>query len=286
MGWGMKVVITGGSGLLAQSVIAELEQYDHQVLALDRRPHPTNHKPAWTGDLSQPGVLFEAFHGAGGVVHLAAYAAPNKASDCDTFNTNVTITYNVLKAAQSMGVKRVVVASSIAAYGYLYGAGDAVPCYLPIDELHPCRPTDPYGLSKVVGECIADSFALGSSMQIVSLRFPGINYDPEFKLLRKRMVEPAARRSGFWSYLDARDAALACRLGLETDLPGHRVFNVAAPTTSMLEPTAELIGRFLPGVREIRPKENARWSGVDSSRAEKEFGFRARHLWESSAEKQ
>ena len=46
-------------------------------------------------------------------------------------------------------------ASSTAAYGYIYGAADAVPDYLPVDEDHPCRPTDPYGLSKVVGERIA-----------------------------------------------------------------------------------------------------------------------------------
>jgi nucleoside-diphosphate-sugar epimerase len=278
----MKVVVTGGSGLLAQSVIAELTQHGHEVLALDQRPHPANYKPSWVVDLSEPGALFEACHSAGGLVHLAAFAAPNKATDCNVFNTNVTITYNALKAAQTMGVGRVVLVSSTAAYGYLYGADDAVPDYLPIDETHPCRPIDSYGLSKVVSERIADSFAAASDLQIVSLRFPGINFDPEFKLLRKRMDDPAARRSGFWAYLDVRDAASACRLALEAVLPGHRVLNVAAPTTSMPEPTEELIRRFLPGVIDIRPKGNARWSGVDSSRAERELGFGARYLWESS----
>jgi nucleoside-diphosphate-sugar epimerase len=278
----MKVVVTGGSGLLAQSVIAELTQHGHQVLALDQRPHPTKYKPSWVADLSEPGALFEAFRGAGGVVHLAAFAAPNKVTDCTTFNTNVTITYNALKAAQSMAVGRVVLVSSTAAYGYLYGAEDAIPDYLPVDEEHPCRPTDSYGLSKVVSERIAESFAAASDMQIASLRFPGINFDPEFTLLRKRMDDPAGRRSGFWAYLDARDAALACRLALETDIAGHRVFNVAAPTTSMREPTNELIRGFLPGVSDIRPKGNPRWSGIDSSRAERELGFGARYLWDSA----
>jgi nucleoside-diphosphate-sugar epimerase len=282
----VKIVVTGGSGLLAQSVIADLVQHGHEVLSLDQRPHPTGYKPAWVADLSEPGALFEACHGAGGVVHLAAFAAPGKATDCTVFNTNVTLTYNVLKAAQTMGVKRVVQLSSIAAYGYIYGPADAVPDYLPIDESHPSRPTDPYGLSKVVSERIADSFATCGGMQIASLRFPGITFDPEFKLLRKRMDDPGPRRSGFWAYLDSRDAATACRLALEADMSGHRVFNVAAPTTSMREPTEDLIRRYLPGVTDIRSKDNARWSGVDGSRAERELGFRARYLWDSPAQKQ
>lgn len=277
----MKVVVTGGSGLLAQSVIAELTQQGHCVLALDRSPHPEQYRPSWTVDLADPSALFEACYGADGIIHLAAHAAPNKTTDCHLFNTNVVTTYNVLKAAHIMGVERVVVSSSIAAYGYIYGAPDAVPDYLPIDEAHPSRPTDPYGLSKVVGERVADSFAAGSDMRIASLRFPGVTFDPEFKLLKKRIADPGMRRSGFWAYVDARDAATACRLALEADIAGHRVFNIAAPSSSMREPTVELVRRYLPGVADIRAKSNPRWSGVDSTRAEEELGFEARYLWEN-----
>ncbi len=155
-----------------------------------------------------------------------------------------------------------------------------MPDYLPLDEDHPSRPTDCYGLSKVVGERIADSFACAGGMRIASLRFPGVTFDPAFGRLRERMADPGARRSGFWAYIDARDAASACRLALEADIAGHRVFNVAAPTTSMEEPTEELIARFLPGVTDIRAKSETRWSGIDSSRAEKELGFSARFRWE------
>lgn len=275
----MKIVVTGGSGQLGQAVLAELASHGHEVLNLDRRAHPGGH-PSLTVDLCAPDSLFEPCRGAGAIVHLAAFPAPGLVSDGETFNANVAITYNVLKAAAEVGVERVVLVSSTAAYGYIYGAADAVPDYLPLDEDHPSRPTDPYGLSKVVGERIADSFAAAGAMRIASLRFPGVTFDPAFGRLRERMADPGARKSGFWAYIDARDAACACRLALDADIAGHRVFNVAAPTTSMEEPTGELIRRFLPGVTDIRAKSEPRWSGVDSSRAEKELGFSARFRWE------
>ena len=276
----MKYVVTGGSGLLGRAVIAELTEHGHEVLSLDRQPHPGGHRPSWTVDLTRPESLYPACRGAAGVVHLAAFAAPGKATDCETFNTNVSITYNVLQAASDMGVPRVVLTSSTAAYGYIYGAAEASPDYLPADEAHPSRPTDPYGLSKVVAERIADGFAASGDMRITSLRFPGISFDSDFRLMKQRMADPGARRSGFWAYIDVRDAAASFRLALEAELDGHRVFNVAAPTTSMREPTEELVRAYFPATTDIRAGSDPRWSGIDSTRAEQELGFCAQYRWE------
>ena len=41
-------------------------------------------------------------------------------SDSETFSNNVTATYNVLKAAGDLGVPKVVIASSTAAFGFIY----------------------------------------------------------------------------------------------------------------------------------------------------------------------
>ena len=80
--------------------------------------------------------------------------------------------------------------------------------------------------------------------------------------------------------MDARDAALACRLGLESDISGHEVFNIAAPTSRMRESTDDLIRRFLPGIKTIKEDLTGNWSGLDSSKAETFLGFRAQHVWE------
>ncbi len=138
----MKVVVTGGSGLLGQQVITELAAAGHDLLNLDRKPHPDGFRPTWVADLRSEGSLYQAFAGAGGVIHLAAHIAPGLAPDSDTFNDNVMLTYNVFKAASDMGVARVVFASSIGAYGYLYGPVGTAPDRLPVDETHRCIPVD------------------------------------------------------------------------------------------------------------------------------------------------
>lgn len=65
------------------------------------------------------------------------------------------------------------IASSTAAFGFIYAKNLWAPDYLPLDESHPSKPQDSYGLSKVVGEQIADSIATAHEvMTISSLRFP------------------------------------------------------------------------------------------------------------------
>ena len=279
----MKVVITGGSGALGQQVIAELAAAGHEPFNLDQKAHPSGFRPTCIADLRNEGSLYQAFIGADAVIHLAAHIAPGLVPDSTTFNDNCALTYNVLNAASGVGIKRVIIGSSIGAYGYLYGPVGETPEYLPIDESHRCIPVDPYGLSKLVGERIADSFCTSGRMTAVSLRFPGINYDPTFQRIRGFMADPANRQRGFWSYVDVRDAARGCRLALETLLQGHHVFNMAARNSNMREPTVQLVKRFFPRLKDVRRESVTNWSGIDSSKAEQMLGFRAEHMWEGIA---
>lgn len=152
-----KIVVTGGSGRLGQQVITDLLSHGYEVLSLDRVPPPKKRCVSWMTDLCRPGDLYQALHGAYGVVHLGAHQAPNLVPDSETFSNNVTASYNVLKAAAHLGVKKVVMASSTAAFGFIYARRPWTPDYLPLDENHPSKPQDPYGLSKLVGEQIADA---------------------------------------------------------------------------------------------------------------------------------
>ncbi len=276
----MKVVVTGGSGRLGQHLIRDLLEHGYDVLSLDRVAPQTKLCASWIADLRSSGDLYEALRGADGVAHLGAYQAPNLASDSETFSNNVSATYNVLKASAGNGVKRVVLASSVAVYGFLYAARIWPPEYLPLDENHPCRPQDPYGLSKLVGEQIADSFASSSDIAVASLRLPGINFDLSYRSFPERWKNPEAKLGGFWSYIDARDAATAFRLALQARLNGHRIFNVGAPTSTMKEPTRELIRRYFPEVKKIKEGFEENWSGMDSSKAGRELEFKTRHAWE------
>jgi nucleoside-diphosphate-sugar epimerase len=276
-----KIVVTGGSGQLGQHVIRELLDHGYETLSLDRVEPPAKLCPTSIADLTRYEDVRAALKGAGGVVHLGAYQAPGLAPDSETFTNNVTAVYNLLHAAAAIGVRRVVLASSTAAFGFLYAPKPFLPDYLPLDEKHPCKPQDPYALSKVVGETIADSFASFHEISIASLRFPGVHFDLSYRSFAERWQDPGAKLGRFWSYIDARDAAAASRLALEADLRGHQIFLAAAPTSTVPEPTDELVRRYFPGVKKSQAHLKGNWSGVDSSKARELMGFQARHVWEN-----
>jgi nucleoside-diphosphate-sugar epimerase len=280
-----KVVVTGGSGRLGQFVIRDLLAHGYQVLSLDRVAPREKLCPSWLADLCRSGDLFEALRNAYGIVHLGAYQAPNLAPDAETLSNNVSATYNVLHAAAGMGVKKVVIASSTAAFGFIYATKLWAPEYLPLDEHHPSKPQDSYGLSKVLGEQIADSIvSVNTHMTISSLRFPGVNFDLSYESFKERWRNPASRANGFWTYIDARDAATTCRLALEAQFKGHQVFIASAPKNCMIQPTLELVKKYLPKGAKIKKVAGTHWSCVDSSKARRVLGFKPQHLWQDHLE--
>ena len=277
-----KVVVTGGSGRLGQFVIRELLARRYQVLSLDRVLPREKLCVSWLVDLCQPGDLFEALRDAFGVVHLGAYQAPNLAPDAETLSNNVTATYNVLRAAADMGVKKIVMASSTAAFGFIYATRLWAPEYLPLDERHPSKPQDSYGLSKVLGEQIADSMvSVHPELTVSSLRFPGVNFDLSYESFRERWRNPRSRTSGFWTYIDARDAATTCRLALEAKFHGHEVFIASASLNCMIQPTRQLVREFLPKGVPIKKVSGTHWSCVDSAKARRVLGFKPEHVWQN-----
>lgn len=290
----MKVVVTGACGVIGRHLAVELESRGHAVTGIDLlapvTPAAGHFVTADLGDIEQ---VDRVMKGAEAVVHMAripfpytadgydaamrTWRKPDHAGDAVLFNRNFTMTCNVIAAARAAGVRKIVVGSSFAAYGLYYPSRPLQPAYLPIDEAHPLLADDPYGLTKLLGEHLADAVAASTGIQIASLRFPGVSRENLHSIARQR--DPMARGiGGLWTYIDARDAATACRLALEADFGGHEAFNICAPTTFMNTTTDELLRRYLPNVhcRKTFPEPN--WAGYDSSKAETMLGFKARHL--------
>jgi nucleoside-diphosphate-sugar epimerase len=291
----MKVVLTGGAGRLGPHAIRELLSHGHQVLCLDAVAPAEKLCPHVVLDLSAVEELRALFAGADGVLHLArkrfpytenGYDAQSRSwssndvwGDAERFAENVAMANNVLTAAWEAGVKKIVCGSSLAVYGLYYPLRPRFPDYLPVDEEHPRRPEDPYGLSKLVGEKLCDSFARKSGIQIASMRFAGIAAEAQIAVLLQRRKEPLCRGIGaLWSYINVRDAAVACRLALEADFSGHEAFNICAPRTYMDTPTMVLVQAYLPEVKQIRADLRGPRSGYDTGKAERLLSFSAVHL--------
>ena len=91
-----------------------------------------------------------------------------------------------------------------------------------------------------------------TGMQIVSMRLGNVIAPDMYVNFPAFIHNSFKRKHLLWSYIDARDAATACRLAIEADNLGYVEINVASNETSMDIESAELIAREYPEVKDIR----------------------------------
>lgn len=145
------VVVTGGLGFIGRHVVRALLCLGKAVTVVDNDATAPK-VPLEAGvslrraDVRYPDQVEEALVGAELVFHLAGNSS-GTVSVLDPrfdFEANASGTFNVLEAARSVGVRRLVYVSSASVYG--------VPQRFPMPEDHPTRPFVPYGASKLAGE--------------------------------------------------------------------------------------------------------------------------------------
>lgn len=265
-----RVAVTGGSGAIGGFILRELRQNGCAVTNFDltKSAEPGVHTVQL--DASNFGDAVSCLRGYDGIVHLAAVSRPGQMSGHRMFAINVQSTFNILEAAVVLGIKRVVLASSLNAVGMAFNLQPNV-AYIPIDEAHPCRPDEPYGLSKLLGELTADSFARRyPDMTISSLRLPAVMTPEAF-----RRFDPAAAYlpRSLWAYADVREIARSVWLALSAGWRGHEVFMIAAGDTACESPSRELAARYYPGI-ELRRDFSGRESMLDASKAQRLLGWR------------
>jgi nucleoside-diphosphate-sugar epimerase len=280
------VLVTGGSGRLGRFVVAELRPH-YRVSVLDRpEALPAPDVPADILDLP---ALDRALRGRDAVVHLAAIDASVPAAPAAIFDTNVRGTWNVLEAAQRNSVRRVVVCSSVSALGVDFTNPGLLPLYLPIDEDHPLRPVQAYGLSKQLGEDIGRSFARRGPMVITCIRPAWIMFPETLAWLAGHLRSapdhaPAPEPLPLLrSYVAPDDVARAVRLALERPGPAFATYFITARDTFEPRPTLEHLRDtygVLPEIRKPeRYRENPRASAYDTARAHEELGWAPSGSW-------
>ena len=168
----MTVLVTGGAGFIGSHSVELLLSEGRSVRVLDnfssgqRQNLPTHpHLEILEGDIRQFDTVKKAMEGVSHVLHLAAQVSVQASLDNPpvSCSTNILGFVNVLQAARSWGVGRMVYASSAAVYGR--------PTHVPISETDECRPISPYGLEKQVNDQYAALFREGFDLSLLGLRY-------------------------------------------------------------------------------------------------------------------
>lgn len=173
----MNILVTGGAGFIGSHLVRQLLALGHEVTVLDNlstgaRDHlPANGFVFWELDDRAPEtrarIMGEHFDA---IVHLAGQTMVDVSIRDPHFDAseNVMGTVNVLEAARLSGVKRVIFASTAAAYGNVEAR------LLPLREDLPLEPLSFYGLTKVMVEHYLALYHALYGLDYVVLRFANV----------------------------------------------------------------------------------------------------------------
>ena len=271
------IAVTGGSGKAGRATIKELLSAGYAVRNIDMHAPAEQLCEFQRTDLNHLGETIEAMHGCDAVVHLAANPDPRGRTEEVMFRSNTGSTYNVFRAAQVLGMPRVVWASSETVLGLPFERRP--PAQAPVNE-ETIAPESSYALSKLISEEMARQFASWSGATYVGLRFTNIMEQHDYARFAGWQDDPTQRQWNFWAYVDARDVAQACRKSLVAPLTGAEVFVIAAADTCMNRTNAELMAAYFPAVA-IAPGTGSHDSLLSIAKARRLLGYEPQHSWRS-----
>jgi nucleoside-diphosphate-sugar epimerase len=247
---------------------------------------------AITTDVTNYHKTRDALAGVDAVIQLAGMPWPGDGV-FEAHNTNVVISYNIFRAAAELGIHRVAAASSVNAIGLVFNRERHFD-YLPLDEQHPCRPDEPYGLSKqsvLIWLCQHDM--LNCEIRILEMQADAMcRRYPHMRIASLRLSwsvperETAQGKGGdrstdLWGYVQRDSGASAFLLAIAepSSLPtgwkaGHEAFFIVSPHSSSDTSFEEMHWRAYPSVPiKTLPSERA-WTGFfDCSKAERILGW-------------
>ena len=179
-----KILVTGADGFIGSHLVESLVHLGYNVKAftlynsfnkwgwLDSLDKSVlSEIEAFAGDIRDPYGVKNAMEGCDTVLHLAALIAiPYSYHSPDTYiDTNIKGTLNVLQAARSLNVERIIHTSTSEVYGTAR--------FVPITEEHPLQGQSPYSASKIGADQLAYSFYTSFELPVITIR-PFNTYGP------------------------------------------------------------------------------------------------------------
>jgi GDP-L-fucose synthase len=288
---GAVVVVTGGSGFLGRRVVAALEQRGCAAI----------HSPrSATYDLREKSQVIRLYEDTRPdvVIHLAAVVGgigANRAHPGKFFYENLVMGVETLEQARRFGVKKFVGIGTICAY----------PKFTPVpfreDDIwngYPEETNAPYGLAKkmllVQSQAYRQEYGMDAIHLLpVNLYGPGDNFDPETSHVIPAMITKMeeARIAGrdevvLWGdgsptreflYVDdAAEGVVRATESYDGDAPVNLGSGNEVPIKQLASQIAQATG-FTGRITWDTTKPNGQpRRGLDTTRAERAFGFRAR----------
>ena len=258
----MKILVTGGAGLIWHNVMQILERQGHQNLIIDNYNN-------YGGSLSQGELVYLAQErnklfrspmrkidildypsldktlrdfGAETVIHLASYPRQKAVNYAPGHAARVMCEglTNVLESASRNGVQRFVFVSSSMVYGDFEDD---------VREDAECRPQGQYGIWKLMGESLVKDYCRKTGMTYTIIR-PSAVYGPLdvgdrviSKFLILAMRGEAITVNGANETLDftyVKDAAEGIAAAAQSEATANRTYNITKSHSKTLLAAAEL----------------------------------------------
>ena len=285
----MNFAVTGGAGFIGSHIVKYLVGEGHDVTVADNlsRGSMSNLEDVQDQidfiriDICEYDRLKKILCNMDGIFHQAAlaYIPGSYENENEYRRVNVTGTENVFRIGLEHGV-RVVYASSSTVYGNGYG--------IPIKEDSSRKPLNPYGMTKLEAEFVAERYAQRGA-QIISLRYFNVvglgrkqaysGVIPRFLDRLKEGRSPIIYGDGsqIKDFIFVHDVVLA-NLGAMASKIRNEFFNIGSgrsiSITDLAHTMIEISGRQLePEYQDPRPGD-AKMSVADISKAAKLLDWR------------
>jgi UDP-glucose 4-epimerase len=245
----MRIAVTGGAGYIGSTLAVKLLERGDDVVSVDNESignysHLNKHKQGnktkcVVGDIRDIDLLVEKWKDCNAIAHLAAVPGLVRCNEHpeEAVSVNVYGTYQVMEAARRLDIRRVVFCSSAATYG--------VPVEMPVTEAHQQRPLNLYGVTKVAGEQIINTYWDNHGIETVNLRFGniyGVGVFTRWNTVIPKFVNQGMSGESLTVYGDGeysrdfvhvQDISDAMMLSLNKEGIGGETFNVGGETLTV-----------------------------------------------------
>ncbi len=236
-------LVTGGAGFIGSNIVDGLLARGETVRVIDNLSTGRLSNTAGfidrvkflEADICDAAAVDEAVRGVDYVIHQAALASVPRSIADPTANNQVNVqgTLNLLEAAVTHNVKRMVYASSSS----VYGDSEQLP---KIETMAP-NPKSPYAVAKLAAEYYCGVFSALHGLSTIALRYfnvfgprqdPNSDYSAVIPLFVRSLLEGNAptihgdgEQSRDFTFID--NVVSANMMACDANITGARVYNIA-----------------------------------------------------------